>query len=190
MDHSVITLHGVSWEELERRLAHKGDAPIPRIAYLDGELELVSPSIEHERAKSNIGSLIEVYAIEFDIELSSAGSWLLQDRRRKAGAEPDECSIVGPYEDRKRPDFAIEVVKTGASIDKLEVYRRLDVTEVWFWIRGAMQIHVLRDGAWEQVARSTFLPGLDLELLCSCLDRPSTTAAIRAFRDALQAAKR
>lgn len=91
---------------------------------------------------------------------------------------------------RKRPDFAIEVVKTGGGIDKLEVYRRLDVTEVWFWIRGAMQIHMLRDGAWEQVARSTFLPGLDLELLCACLDRPSTTAAIRAFRDALLAATR
>ena len=189
-DDEVVTIHGVSWEDLEHRLTRKGDAPLPRIAYLDGELELVSPSIEHERAKSNIGSLIEMYAVEREIEISSAGSWLLKNARRKAGAEPDECYIVGPYEDRKRPDFAIEVVKTSGGIDKLEIYRRLDVTEVWFWIRGAIEVHVLRDGAWVRAARSTFLPGLDLELLCACLDRPSTTAAIRAFRDALRAATR
>jgi hypothetical protein len=33
MDHSVVTIHDVSWEELERRLAHKGDDSLPRIAY-------------------------------------------------------------------------------------------------------------------------------------------------------------
>ena len=180
-----VLLHGVSWAELERRLARKGDAPVPRIAYLDGELELVSPSIEHERAKSNIGALVEAYAIEAGIELSSAGSWLLKNRRRRAGAEPDECYIVGPYADRKRPDFVIEVVRSAGGLDKLEIYRRLDVREVWFWIRGAIQVHVWREAAWHLVTRSPSLPGLDLELLCACLDRPSTTAAVLALRAAL-----
>lgn len=186
----IVTMRGMSWAELERFLARKGDAPVPRIAYLDGELELMSPSIEHERAKSNIGALVETYAVDAGIRLSSAGSWLLKNKRRRVGAEPDECYIAGPYEDRKRPDFAIEVIKTGGGIDKLEVYRRLDVSEVWFWKRGAVEVHVLRDDAWVQVPRSTFLPELDLVLLCACLDRPSTTEAIWAFREGLRAAVR
>ncbi|MDB4957678.1 MAG: hypothetical protein JWO36_5247 [Myxococcales bacterium] len=185
-DDEIVTLRGVSWRELEHRLAIKDDAPVPRIAYLDGVLELMSPSVDHERAKSNIGALVEFYALDANIEISSVGSWLLKNKRRRVGCEPDECYIIGPYGRRKRPHLAIEVIHTSGSINKLEVYERLDVPEVWFWKRGKIVVHVLRKGAWATARRSGFLPGLDLDLLCSCLDRPSTTAAIRAFRDALR----
>jgi len=181
----VVTLADVSWRELEHRIALKHDEQIPRIRYLDGVLELVSPSVEHERAKSNIGALIEAYAVERGIELSSAGSWLLRNKRRRVGCEPDECYIVGPYGDRKRPDFAIEVIKTAGGLDKLEIYRRLDVNEVWFWHRGKIEVHGFDGTGWRRVERSSYLPDLDLALLCSFLDRPSTTAAIRDFRAAL-----
>lgn len=183
----LAVAHGISWDDFERRLAAKGDRPLPRFTYLDGELELMSPTLEHERIKSNIGALIELYAFEAGIELSSAGSWTLKDQLRSAGAEPDECYILGPYEGRKRPDFVIEVVRRSGGIDKLEVYKRLGVAEVWFWIRGAIEVHVLTNNVWIQTSRSACLPALDLELLCTFLDRPSTTVAMREFRAAMRA---
>lgn len=188
IDAESVTHRGVSWAELERRIAAKDDAHYPRFAYLDGVLELVmSPLLDHERASHHIGALVGMYALEKGIEISGGGAWLLEDKLKKAGLEPDECFIIGPYGERTRPDFAIEVVRTHGGLDKLEIYRRLGIDEVWFWVRGRVEVHLLRDDAWTVSARSASLPALDLSLLCAHLDAPSTTAALRGFRDALRA---
>ncbi|MEG4506483.1 Uma2 family endonuclease [Microcoleus sp. F6_B4] len=34
------------------------------------------------------------------------------------------------------PDLAIEVVFTSGGIDKLQLYKRLGIPEVWFWEDG------------------------------------------------------
>jgi Uma2 family endonuclease len=92
-DHRVI-LEGVSWEHYEVELIMRGDKSSPRIAYLEGAMELMSPSKDHERITSYLGRLIEVYAELQDIELSPYRSWTLKTGR-SAGAEPDACYIVG-----------------------------------------------------------------------------------------------
>ncbi|KAB2887256.1 MAG: Uma2 family endonuclease [Kofleriaceae bacterium] len=183
-----ITLYNVPWTHFEVQLALKGDDPVPRVAYLDGVLELMTPSKGHERTKSYLGCLIEVFALERDITLSPYGGWLLKDAPDRAGVEPDECYIVGPDQDKDRPDLAIEVIWTSGTLDKLEIYRRLEVGEVWVWRDGVLSVHVLVQGRYESVGTSRVLPGLDLSLLCSFLDRPTATDAMRAFRDALRAA--
>ena len=38
---------------------------------------------------------------------------------------------------------------TSGGIDKLEVYRRLGVQEVWYWRKGRIQPYVLRGEAYE-----------------------------------------
>jgi Uma2 family endonuclease len=100
--------------------------------------------------------------------------------------EPDECYIVGADQSRERPDLAIEVVWTSGGIDKLEIYARLGVGEVWFWKDGRIEVHVLRGGRYESARRSDLFPGLDVDLLCSFLDRPTALQAVRAFREALR----
>ena len=87
---------------------------------------------------------------------------------------------------RERPDLAIEVVWTSGGIDKLEIYARLGVGEVWFWRDGRIEVHVLRGGRHERATRSALLPDLDIDLLCSFLDRPTALQAVRAFRAALR----
>ena len=189
MDDDVrVVRRGVSWEAFERYLRRKGERVVPRLAYLDGVLELVTPSRGHEKQGSWIGSLIEVYAIERGIELSAFGSWTLIDKLRSAGAEPDECYILGDDHEEKlaRPHFAIEIQWSRSAIPKLEIYRRLGVREVWFWSRpGTLEVYVLRRGGFRKARRSACLPGLDLDLLCSFLDRPTMTQAMREFRSAL-----
>jgi Uma2 family endonuclease len=181
-----VVMHGVPWSHYEAQLALRGEASSPRIAFLDGALELMTPSKDHERHKAYIGRLLEAYALERGIDLSPYGSWTLKDGRRQSGAEPDECYIVGPDQGRERPDLAIEVVWTSGGIDKLELYARLGVGEVWFWRDGRIELHVLRRGRYEGTTRSALFPELDIELLASFLDRPTALQAVRAFREALR----
>jgi hypothetical protein len=66
-----VTLHGVTWEQFETVLAIRGDRSAPRMTYLEGELELTSPSKPHEHLKSLIGRLVEAYAEEAGLSLNA-----------------------------------------------------------------------------------------------------------------------
>jgi Uma2 family endonuclease len=181
----IIRFSNVSWDDYERLLVMRGDHSAPRIAYLEGEVEIMSPSQSHEQIKSVIGRLVETYCLEHDIVFSTYGSWTLMDRARNRGAEPDECYVFG-NEAAERPHLAIEVVWTHGRIDKLEIYRQLGVAEIWYWRRGRIQPYCLSGERYEPVNESRVLPGLDLALLMRFLDEPTTSQAIRGYRDALR----
>lgn len=183
-DHRVV-LAGVSWEHYEVELIMRGEKSTPRIAYLEGAMELISPSREHERITSYLGRLIEVFAELHDIELSPYRSWTLKSGRN-AGGEPDECYIVGADQSKPRPDLVIEVIWTSGGLDKLAIYQQLGIAEVWFWVDGKLEVHALGAGGYARAASSQWLPGLDLDLLCSFLDRRSVHVAKREFRAALR----
>jgi Uma2 family endonuclease len=67
----------------------------------------------------------------------------------------------------------IPVVWTSGGLDKLEIYSRLQVPEVWIWREGTLYLHVLRGMAYEQVEHSEQLPGIDVSLLASFLAAPT-----------------
>ena len=184
-DHFVV-LHGVTWSDYQRVLEVRGDRSSPRIAYLEGRLEILSPSQSHGWIKSIIGRLVEVWCLERGIEFTTVGSWTLEDKAADRGVEPDECYIFGPPRGALRPDLAIEVIWTSGGINKLEIYRKLGVAEVWIWRRGELTPHVLRGETYEAAAQSTALPGIDLRQLAGFLDHPTTSAAIRGYRDVLR----
>jgi hypothetical protein len=50
-------------------------------------------------------------------------------------------------------------------------------------------VHALRGDTYERVARSRWLPGLDLALMCTFLDRRSVHIAKRDFRGALRSSR-
>jgi Uma2 family endonuclease len=179
--------HDVTWEDYQRLLELRGERSSPRITFLEGFLEIMTPSRHHESIKSIIGCLVEVWCLEHDIEFSTYGSWTIEDKAVERGAEPDECYVFGVVEEPRRPDLAIEVVWTSGGIDKLEVYRKLDVREVWYFRKGKIQPYVLRGERYEAVSRSEVLPDIDLEQLSSFIDRKSTSQAIREYRAALEA---
>jgi len=180
----IVVLHDVTWEDYERLLEIRGDHSAPRISYLEGEVEIMSPSKDHEQIKSYIGHLLETWCIDRDIDVSPFGSWTLKQKKHRRGAEADECYIFGTGR-RDRPQLAIEVEWTSGGIDKLEIYRKLSVDEVWYWRKGIIEIYVMTDGSFVRVDRSHVLPDLDVELLASMLDRETLTQAVRDFRKAL-----
>lgn len=180
-----IVLWNASWQRYEVELALRGESPLPRLHYLDGTLELMRPSQDHERLSQFLARLVEVFAEEHDIALAPYGSWTLKSGAGEAGAEPDQCYIIGTDQSKSCPDLAIEVVWTSGGIDKLEIYKRLGITEVWFWLAGTLAVHRLGANGYEQVATSAFFPGLDLDLLCSFLDRATLNEAKHDYRAAL-----
>ena len=186
VEHSVdqrVTLRGLGWDEYEAVLSMRGESSAVRIAYLEGVLEFISPSRDHELLKTKLARLLEAYADELGIELEGYGSWTLKRREVERGAEPDECYSIGPA--GEVPDLAIEVIWTSGGLDKLEIYRRLGVREVWVWQAGEIGVFALRGDSYERIARSEFLPQVDLGLVLSLLETPGQSAAVRELKERL-----
>jgi Uma2 family endonuclease len=179
-----VILHGVTWEQYESVLAMRGDGAGVRVSFLEGELELMSPSRDHETIKKCIARLVEAYAEERGLRLDGLGSMTIRSRPKGRGVEPDECyEIDGP---KPFPDFAIEVVWTSGGLDKLEIYRAFGVREVWIWRDEAIEIHALRGDAYERIVRSEIMPDLDLPAVAILATRRDQTGAVREFRRSLR----
>jgi len=190
VEDKIVVLRGLRWSDYQRMLEVRGDASVPRLAYLDGELEIMTPSRPHESIKSRIGRLVEVWCLERAIEFSPYGSWTLEKKAAERGLEPDESYVFGQVAEPERPDLAIEVVWTAGGLKKLDIYASLGVPEVWFWRRGRITVHVLDGAAYQEVPSSAVLPGIDLAQLVSFLDRPTASQGIREYRAALNPSAR
>ncbi len=181
-----IIMHGIRWDQFETILALRGDAAGPRMTYLHGELELMSPSRSHEGIKTLLARMVELYALEKGIELSGYGSWTLRNAPKERALEPDECYIIGDARLKDAPDLAIEVIWTGGGLDKLDVYRKLDVSEVWLWREGMIRMYRLSDACYMSLARSLAFPDLDVSLLARLAASEDQAQALLAFRDSLR----
>lgn len=180
-----VRLHGVSWQDYERLLAIRGERSVPRITYLQGELELMGPSPRHENVTRIIEGLLYLWAVERNVPLRSFGSTTWRKRRAERGVEADVSYVLGT-QSKKRPDLAIEVVVTSGGMRKLDVYRGLGVPEVWFWRRGRFTVHVLHGLDYEPAPRSRLLPEADLEFLARLVDRRDPVRAGRLLRRLLR----
>lgn len=179
-----MVLHDVPWA-MYVMLRDGLDGPGVRMTYLEGVLELMSPSRTHEVDKTQIARLLELFCLERDIPLYGYGSMTFRKEAEQRGLEPDECYCRDA--DKEIPDIAIEVVVTHGQVDKLEVYRGLGVGEVWVWESGAFRVLALREGGYEPIASSEVIPELDLDHLAGFVKRTDQHAALRAYRDELRA---
>jgi Uma2 family endonuclease len=188
-DH-VVVLRDVPWEQYQSLLRARGRSRRPRFAYLDGVLEIMTTGIRHEFGKTLVARLIEAYAEE-NVALNGAGNTTFHDEAEEAGLEPDECYFIGKI--KPVPDIALEVVETSGGIDKLEIYRRLGVPEVWFWIGGRFWIYIRGKRGYTERPGSALLPKLDLDEVARVVltfDDDQQTAAVRVYRQRLRRRRR
>lgn len=181
----VVVLGGVSWDQYVA-LNSTRQGRQPRLAYLDGELELVTVSLRHEFVKKLLARLVEAFAEESGVKLIGYGGATLHKKPKQVGCEPDEWYCVG--KPKNAPDLAIEVVYTSGGIDKLEIYRRLGAREVWFVIDGRLTAFRLGERGYREVTRSVALPRIDfakLERIIARTDEADQTEAVRTFRRSL-----
>lgn len=180
-----VMMHAARWEQFETLLTLRGDGAAPRMAYLEGELELMSPSRGHEGVKSTIARLIELYADAKGVRLNRYGSWTLRNAPKASAVEPDECYIEGDPRTKDLPDLTIEVIWTSGGLDKIEAYRRIGIRELWQWKAGTIRVFQLRDEVYVETPSSSVLPGIDIGLVASLATYDDQNEALTALRRSL-----
>lgn len=186
-----ILLPNASWETYERLLAEREERRSPRFFYDRGVLEILSPSAEHDGVSRVIAALVELLAEEADADLFNAGSTTFKREDLARGFEPDECFYFGGNASRVRdlvvgkgnieldagdpaPDLVVEVDITSPSRDKLSIYARLGVHEVWRYAGNPGRLEILgladesegsEEPRYTEAPESAYLPGLTGEAL-------------------------
>ena len=180
-----VVLYGVTWQQYESFLSTLGDDfPNLRLSYLEGTLEIMATSNEHEEIKSIIRMLMEAYFQETRTRFHCIGSATFRKEAKQRGLEPDECYCLGGK--KEIPDIAIEVVLTSGNIDKLEIYKGLGVQEVWVWKNNQFSLYYLHEEKYEEINRSTLLPNLDFSLLAGYIKPNEQYDAVMEYREVIR----
>jgi Uma2 family endonuclease len=182
-----IVMHDVSWKTYQGLLADRGERPVPRMCYDQGELELTSPSDEHESNKKLISYLIVFWAMELSVPLRSLGSTTFIHEEQKRGLEPDECYYI-QHESLVRgklgidlnvdppPDLVVEIDVSSKSLRKLRLYAGLGIPEVWRFDGQRLTVYELTgDGQYSVRPGSVQLPGFPTADVVEWIARAQTT---------------
>ena len=181
-----VIMQSLSWQRYED-LARDFDGTRARLTYLDGTLEIMAPPIseEHESRSRHIGHLVSEFCLHQGIRFWSRGSRTLL-LFQQAGIEPDEQFSF--RETKEFPDLTVEIGITSGGLNKLTVYERFQIPEVWIW--QADQLHVFRydpaTGHYTESQESTVLPGIHLPAVARCARIEESSEAILEFRKSLE----
>lgn len=168
-----------TWEQFEAIEALMAEVPALQISYIDGCIELITKSSEHEKIKTNLCSLVETYFFAQGISFVHQSSSLRREEDKHISFEIEESFHIGKK--KEQPDIAIDFVMIKSNTEHLEKYKRFNIAEVWFWEENRLSLYRLRDQKYEQISRSEFLPALDLNLLAHCVLMPSRHEARTEF---------
>ncbi|MDB9517810.1 Uma2 family endonuclease [Roseofilum reptotaenium CS-1145] len=193
----IIHLSGISWKTYENLLEELQDRRL-RLTYYRGNLEILSPSPEHELHKKVMGRFVETLAEELEINIYPLGSTTYK-HPELSGAEPDECFYIrniAAIRGRRRlrpgdppPDLVIEIDITSSSRDRLQVYASLGVPEVWIYDGNALTIQQLQNQEYISSANSQFFPNIPIPEIARFIQQAETRGyleLIRMFRDWLR----
>ena len=159
----IYVRSNVHWQEYENILEKLGDASWCKVSYLDGFLEIMSPSRKHESIKELTSILFVCYCDEKGIDYFPVGSTTLKNEDLKTGKEPDTSYAIGV--NKELPDIAVEVNFTSGNINDLEKYKRLGVPEIWLWDKSEFSIYLLENTIYQKSHKSKFLKNLDASLI-------------------------
>jgi Uma2 family endonuclease len=195
-EYEHVYLPGVSYSTYEALVTEIENRRRLRITYYHGEMEIMSPTQDHERAKKLIGQMIEALTEELGIPRMSCGSTTFKDQLLDCGLEPDECYYI-QHESEVRgrtvklrvdppPDLVVEVDITTSVIDRFPIYAALGFPEIWQYDDGEIIVHLLKsNGEYAVAADSAALPMVSVAKLTEHLEqchKTDETTWIRSFR--------
>lgn len=172
-----VLLRNIDWETYERLLDRREENPVPRYAYDRGSLEILSALLPpHEQLRLSVEALMTILIEELDLDITRFGSTTLKREDIAAGAEPD-ASFYIRHAERMRgkerldlavdppPEVAVEIDISHSTLDKLPVYARFGVPEVWRYVAGRWEIWVLEGDRYRISTPSAALPILTVDVL-------------------------
>jgi Uma2 family endonuclease len=189
-------LDTVDWRTYSRLLRALGDRPGVRLTYDRGRLEIMSPLPEHEHDAYLSGRFIDVLTEELGLPVVAGRSTTLRLRSKQRGLEPDNCYWIAheaQVRGKKRidlrvdppPDLAIEGDVTRSSLDRMAIYAKLGVPEVWRLSEQMLTIQVLGGGKFAASPHSPtfpFVTGADLTAFLALTSSHDDNGIVRQFR--------
>lgn len=166
---SVLTQHGVSWDEYEELLETVGDASGLRISYDEGRLQIMTLSQRHERYSTLIGRMVDRVSRVLRIKILFYGSTTMRKQRKQKGVEPDGCfyvqnaPLVGTKDEidfnvDPPPDVVVEIDLNHGSLSKFPIYLALGVPEIWRYDGDSLTVYQLREEQYVASEASLSLP--------------------------------
>ena len=192
-----VVLHNIGWNTYERLLADHENNSAPRFTYDRGELEIMSPSPEHEKFNRRIAQLVLAVAEELGIEAEDLGSTTFRREDLERGFEPDSCFYIQNEEQVRGkdridlavdppPDLVIEIDITSPSFSKLPIYAQIGVPEVWRYDGQRLAILTLEGTEYVESAQSAVLCPLTCAALSDFIEKCKTmkrTAWLKEVRE-------
>lgn len=189
-----VVLRDVPWPVYESLL---GDHHV-RLTYDRGVLELMSPGRTHERIARLVGHLVIALVETGGLDVVDLGSTTFKEPAWERGFEPDGCFYLRDAAAVRRrddvdarrdppPEIVLEIDVARTSFDKLPIFARFGVGEVWRHDGQRATILLLQDGEYRASATSRALPSLTADVLTDLtargLQRPLTPwlAEVRAW---------
>ena len=163
-----ILLDNIPWALYEGLLAAHRDRSVPRFTYDRGQLEIMSPSAEHEQLKETLTLLINIVAEEMHLNVEGFGSTTFRRQDIARGFEPDACfyidnlaRVIGKSElnlmTGPPPGLVIEIDITRPSLDNFAIFAHVGVPEVWHYDDHRLRIFRLVDTVFVEQEASTAL---------------------------------
>ncbi|MBC8142893.1 MAG: Uma2 family endonuclease [Armatimonadetes bacterium] len=128
-----VLIPNTSWATYESMLSDKGDNSMPRLAYLNGILEIRMPGAEHEQLHRIAAMLVELLLVTWDIDAEDYGGMTHNRGDGSKGFEPDTCFFLNLQvpDGSNAPFLAIETDITSPSLQKLPLYAAWEYPELW-----------------------------------------------------------
>jgi len=169
-----VWLSGVSWEEYVR-LRDLPENYHVRMTYVDGDLELMSPSRPHERIATLIDRFIIAWTEHHGVAILGCGMTTFRRQDLNRGLEPDKCYYIEHQAQMRGrdevdlsieppPDLVVEVDLRSPSRNRMPIYAAIGVPEVWLWRRGTLSVFRLAAGEYAAEEDSVCLPGFPFRL--------------------------
>jgi Uma2 family endonuclease len=165
-----FVLRNVGWSGYEALLAMIGDGHT-RVTYDRGDVELMSPSRDHDLFAELIGDVIKTVTEELNIPCQSLRSTTWRRRVKERGLEADNCFYLSNLMRLRGvgrdidlavdppPDLAVEIEISRSALDRMGVYAGLGIPEVWRFDGDTLTIERLQaDGSYATMDRSVELP--------------------------------
>ncbi len=193
-----VAIPKTSWKTYQLLLRDRGERSRPRFTYDRGCLEIVSPTMRHDRASYVLGQLLEFVAVELRVPVVGVATTTYSREDIDAGFEGDNSYYVRHASQMKDvedldlkihpvPDIVIESDLTRSSLNKLELFTRFRVPEVWRIENDQVLVYVLVGEAYEMRDASEALPILNAGDMTRLLatgrtkERPEWVDEIRAW---------
>ncbi|MFM9963336.1 MAG: Uma2 family endonuclease [Planctomycetaceae bacterium] len=192
-----LTLWDVDWDAY-KQIAEGLTGRHVRLTYENGRLDLMTISSKHGILCRLFTALIRVLAEELDVPILACGDMTCENEPALKALEPDECFyiqnelLVRGKDDLDLtvdppPDLAVEIELSRARPNRMSIYARLRVPEVWRYKGKTLTCSLLTEtGHYTESDFSRAFPQLPLSELLRFVERRTQTdenSLVRSFRE-------